>query len=74
MLVTVNVVELSAELAEDKLLIDFKRANPELSSEELRVKIYTKQDNGDIHYTEEAQEMFNTLYEDYFDLVHKYKA
>jgi Mg2+/Co2+ transporter CorC len=56
---TINILELASELADMKvreILIDFS-------------KIYLREKNGDTRYTEEAQDLFNFWYDQYYDLV-----
>ena len=51
-----NIVEASAELAEQKVVEHF---------EDLKV-VYQQEENGDTIYTEEAQEVFNAEYDEIF--------
>ena len=56
---TINVLEVASELADIKvreILVDFS-------------KIYIRENNGDTRYSEEAQDLFNFWYDQYYDLI-----
>jgi uncharacterized protein YehS (DUF1456 family) len=60
--VIINILELASELAENEMQNIF-----------LNSEIYTIEDeNGCMVYTENAQNLFNDLYDKYFDLIIKY--
>lgn len=54
---TFNLIELASELADKKLRETFDG------------DIDVKEENGDIRYTEEAQDYFNELYDEYHDFL-----
>ena len=57
--VEINIVEAAAELAE-------RDVQKELDDQTL---IYVFDEEGNSTYTEQAQELFNTYYDEYFDLL-----
>ena len=57
--VLINVVELASELAHNQLEKDYSDL----------ITIYKETDEPDTYYTEEAQDIFNDLYDRYYDLV-----
>ena len=59
--VTINILELASELAERDLL------------EQAYFDVYAKDENGDTYYTEEAQDLFDQLYDEYYALIEKCK-
>lgn len=69
MIVAVNIIELASELADKKL--------QEIQQEELKAKdcvsmpngIVKEEPNGDVIYTEEAQDLFNDYYDQYWNLI-----
>lgn len=62
--VLINVVELASELADNKLNDDWSES----------ITIYKETENGDTYYTEEAQDIFNDLYDKYYQLILSCKA
>jgi hypothetical protein len=58
--VEINIVEAAAELAE-------KSVRLELEEKENLIYVFDKEGNST--YTEEAQELFNAYYDEYFDLL-----
>lgn len=58
----INVVELASELADERLrhewIVDGRTG-----------EIDTEDENGDMRYTEEAQDEFNRLYDMFYDLI-----
>lgn len=54
---TFNVLELASELADKKLLETFDGVP------------YQTEENGDTRYTEEAQDYFNELYDEYYNFL-----
>lgn len=60
---TINAVELASELAEMDLEKHFEYSS---------ILIYHEEDDG-ITYTEEAQDVFNDLYDKYYSLIDRLK-
>lgn len=58
--VEINIVEAAAELAERDVKIEL---------EEKEHLIYVFDEEGNSTYTEQAQELFNSYYDDYFDIL-----
>jgi len=54
----INVLELASELAE-------KRVNEDLDEKE----IYIEEENGDTRYSEAAQDLFNSYYDEYYEIL-----
>lgn len=54
---TFNILELASELAEKDLMKEFKG------------KIFVDVSEDEVRYTDEAQEYFNELYEEYTDFL-----
>ena len=57
--ITINVIELSSELAEEMVKIKFNYKEND---------IYVEEDE-EIKYTEQAQEIFNEWYDYYYDFL-----
>ena len=57
--ITINVIEKSSELAHRDLLL---MVDNELD-------LYTTDDNGDLRYKEKYQDIFNNLYDEYYDFL-----
>ena len=57
--ITINIVEKSSELAHKDLLL--------MVSDE--IELYTTDDNGDLRYKEKYQELFNNLYDEYYNFL-----
>ena len=57
--ITINIVEKSSELAHKDLLLT-------VSDE---IELYTTDDNGDLRYKEKYQDLFNNLYDEYYDFL-----
>jgi hypothetical protein len=55
----INIVEKSSELAHKDLLLT-------VSDE---IELYTTDDNGDLRYKEKYQDLFNNLYDEYYDFL-----
>jgi hypothetical protein len=66
--ITINIVELCSELASKKLLEHYQFFNPEKTEYEIEDMI-SFEINNVISYKEEAQDMFNDFYDDYWDLI-----
>lgn len=68
----INVLELASELANNKIIKFQNDALNNLTEELPFVNGITKKsNNGDISYTEEAQNKFNIFYEEYYDIIVK---
>jgi hypothetical protein len=62
--ITINIIELASELASERLQEDWENS----------VKIY-KDDNSDmLEYTDEAQDIFNDLYDKYYSIIENTKS
>ena len=59
--VTINIVELSSELATDKLFDNWSES----------IKIYKNDEANTLEYTEEAQDIFNELYDYYYSMIER---
>jgi hypothetical protein len=57
--VTINIVELASELAHMKLINEWNES----------IKIYEDEEASITVYTDEAQDIFNEMYDDYTDLI-----
>ena len=57
--ITINIVEKSSELAHKDLLLT-------VSNE---IELYTTDDNGDLRYKEKYQDLFNNLYDEYYNFL-----
>ena len=57
--ITINVIELSSELAEEMVKIKFNYKEND---------IYVEEDE-EVKYTEQAQEIFNEWYDYYYDFL-----
>lgn len=66
--ITINIVELCSELAAKKLLEHYQFFNSEKTEDEIEDMI-TFEINNVISYKEEAQDMFNDFYDEYWDLI-----
>jgi hypothetical protein len=60
MTIKINIIEVASELAEKEMIKYF--------SDDL--ELYSDEDEYCIVYTDEAQELFNQLYDKYFDLLY----
>jgi hypothetical protein len=58
--ITINVIEKSCELAHKDLL---------LMVDNDEWLLYTTDDNGDMRYKEKYQDIFNNLYDEYYDFL-----
>lgn len=58
-MITINILELASELADRKLIADYEN----------KINIYIDEDNGDVRYTEQAQDIFNGFFFDYQMLI-----
>jgi hypothetical protein len=60
--VTINILELASELASYELEETWGDT----------IKIYNEDENGDTYYTEQAQEIFNDLYDKFYSIIENY--
>jgi hypothetical protein len=60
--VTINIVELASELASYELNENWGDT----------IEIYIEDENGDTYYTDQAQEIFNDLYDKYYAVIESY--
>ena len=58
-IIEINRLELASELAHIKLLDNWSES----------IKIYEDENATVLNYTDEAQDIFNELYDDYLDLI-----
>ena len=59
--VTINMVELATELAENEMTKYFSES----------LELYSDEDEDCIVYTEEAQDIFDILYDKYYSIIEK---
>lgn len=71
--VTLNPVELCSELAIRELYQSYRNHHSllHLSDEEVEDRITEEDKNGEFHYTEEAQDIFNKIYDEYWTITEK---
>jgi hypothetical protein len=60
--VTINIVELASELASYELNENWGDT----------IEIYIEDENGDTYYTDQAQEIFNDLYDKFYAVIESY--
>ena len=61
--ITINIIELASELA-----------NMELENNWMEyIKVWVEDEDGDLSYTEEAQDIFNDLYDKYYSIIENAK-
>lgn len=63
MKIVIDVLELASELAHIELVENFSES----------IKIFEDENNGVTHYTDDAQDIFNDLYDKYFHLIESFK-
>lgn len=63
---TINVLELASDLADQKVYDAFKYSTNEA--------MYVLHPNGDTHYTEKAQDIFNEWYVYYQEIINQYEV
>lgn len=68
-MVLVNIVELASELAENQTMIEMFD-NDSLDEEE-EEQMYVSHSDGTTSFTDEAQAIFNPLYDYYYNLILK---
>jgi hypothetical protein len=61
--IRVNILELASELAHKELVKDYSDS----------IVIHEDDQAGITHYTEEAQDIFNDLYDKYFTFIEQFK-
>jgi hypothetical protein len=61
--IRINILELASELAHRELVENFGES----------IKIFEDEQAGITHYTDEAQDIFNDLYDKYFHLIESFK-
>jgi Mg2+ and Co2+ transporter CorA len=64
MKITINIIELASELASERLHDDWENS----------VKIYKDDTIDMLEYTDEAQDIFNDLYDKYYSIIENTKA
>ena len=69
-LVTINILELSSELAEKRLIQYYEQFYPSKSEEQIEKMIFVENEEGTF-YTQYAQDLFNQLYDEYYTLIEK---
>lgn len=62
--ITINIVELASELASEDLYDNWHDS----------IKIYEDDDADVLEYTDEAQDIFNDLYDKYYSIIEKTKS
>ena len=68
--VTLNPVELCSELAEKRVFEDFTNWNPSKSEDYIENMIFKEDlDTGITFYTDEAQELFDEFYDEYWTII-----
>lgn len=69
--VTVNILELASELADIEVnKIFHNKYSPELNKEEIDQLIHAYDEDSDcVVYTPEAQDIFNQVYDDFFEVI-----
>lgn len=67
--ITLNLSETCSELSSKKLIEHYKLYYPEKTKEEIEDMIMFESADGVWYYKEEAQDMFNNFYDDYWDLI-----
>lgn len=61
--IKINILELASELAHKELVKDWSDS----------IKIYEDENAGITYYTDEAQDIFNDLYDKYFTFIEQFK-
>ena len=62
--ITINIVELASELASEDLYENWNYS----------IKIYKDDDADVLEYTDEAQDIFNDLYDKYYSIIENAKS
>ena len=63
MKIVIDVLELASELAHIELVENFSES----------IKIFEDENAATTHYTDEAQDIFNDLYDKYFHFIESFK-
>ena len=66
-MVLVNIVELASELAENQTKIEM--FNNDSLDEDEEIQMYLTHSDGTTSFTEEAQAIFNNLYDYYYNVI-----
>jgi hypothetical protein len=66
--VQINILELASALAERELLIQYHEMDQEQVRNKYPKGIYVETEH-DTYYTEEAQEVFNELYDEFYQVI-----
>jgi hypothetical protein len=61
--ININIIELASELASDKLHNDWENS----------IKIYKDDTSDCLEYTDEAQEIFDNLYDEFYSMIENFK-
>ena len=69
--ITINILEASSSLAHNKLVNYYKTYNSDKSEGEIENMIIVEDGDCGLHYTEEAQDIFNDYYDYYFDILNE---
>ena len=70
--VTLNPVEFCDFLATRDLINSYRNFyNIDETDEEIEDKITVEDENGEFHFTEEAQDNYNSFYEEYWTIIEK---
>ena len=67
--IKINILEVSSTLANTKLFEYYKRNNYSLSQDELEDLILVEDEEGVLVYTEDAQDLFNNFYDEYYSIL-----
>ena len=62
--ITVNIIELASELAADDLYLHWHDT----------LKLHDDSDETETKYTDEAQDIFNELYDKYYSIIENFKT
>ena len=68
--VTLNPIELCSELANKRVFEHYKFFNSSKSEDEIEDMIMFEE-NGVLYYKEDAQDMFNDFYDEYWTIIEK---
>lgn len=68
-MITIDPQEVSAELAERQLIKDVINFNKGKTEKEYNNMIYVEDAEGNCTYTEQAQDIFNDYYDEYYSLM-----
>ena len=65
---TINIIELSSELANKRVFEHYRFFNSGKSEDEIEDMIMFEE-NGVLYYKEDAQDMFNDYYDEYYSII-----